>query len=170
MKLRFSPCFLLVGFMLFATSCTQNSKPVVREYQTLFQIGDQQEWAAKNWQDQDWEKRMAFVPDGQVFWSRTKIDILKAPEAFRPYGLKLEAYGEYEVFWDGVLIGKNGNPGQEASLPPEGELWITFNIPTHLAAEGEHLLALRISNYYFPDHVGRYEPVSYTHLTLPTKA
>ncbi|MEP3210028.1 MAG: histidine kinase [Maribacter sp.] len=157
MKLRFSTCFLLVCFMLFATSCTQNSKPVVREYQTLFRIGDQQEWAAKNWQDQDWEKRMAFVPDGQVFWSRTKIDILKAPEAFRPYGLKLEAYGEYEVFWDGVLIGKNGNPGQEASLPPEGELWITFNIPTHLAAEGEHLLALRISNYYFPDHVGRYE-------------
>ena len=97
------------------------------------------------------------VPDGQVFWSRTKIDILKAPESFQSYGLKLEAYGEYEVFWDGILIGKNGNPGQEANLPPEGELWITFNIPTHLAAKGEHLLALRLSNYYFPDHVGRYE-------------
>lgn len=157
MKSRFLPCFSLVCFMLFATSCSQNSKPVFEEYQTLFQIGDQQEWAAKNWNYQDWEKRIAFVPDGQVFWSRTKIDILKAPEDFRPYGLKLEAYGEYEVFWDGVLIGKNGNPGLEANLPPEGELWITFNIPTHLAAKGEHVLALRLSNYYFPDHVGDYE-------------
>jgi len=55
------------------------------------------------------------------------------------------------------LIGKNGNPGQEAELPPEGELWVTYSIPTHLATEGAHVLALRLSNYYFPDHVGYYE-------------
>lgn len=157
MKLRSLPCFLVVFFMLFTTSCSQESSTIFKEYVTKFRIGDQQEWAAKNLNDKDWQRRLALVPDGEIFWSRTKIDILKAPEPFRPYGLKLEAYGEYEVFWDGVLIGKNGNPGQEADLPPEGELWITFNIPTHLAAKGEHLLALRLSNYYFPDHVGRYE-------------
>ncbi len=61
------------------------------------------------------------------------------------------------MYWDGVLIGKNGNPGQEAELPPEGKLWITFSIPTHLTSKGEHVLALRLSNYYFPDHVGRYK-------------
>lgn len=142
--------------MLIGTSCSE--KPTVfKEYQTRFQIGDQPEWATKNLNDGHWEKRMRHVPDGQVFWSRTKIDIVKAPDSFRPYGLKLEAYGEYEVYWDGVLIGKNGNPGQEAHLPPEGELWITFNIPIHLTNKGEHLLALRLSNYYFPDHVGQYK-------------
>lgn len=71
-----------------------------------------------------------------------------------PYGIQLEVYAEYEVFWDGVLIGKNGNPGQEAHLPPEGELWTTFSIPAHLSETGEHILALRSSLYYFPDHVG----------------
>lgn len=155
MNLKSLPFFLLVCVLILVTSCSQDA--VFKQYETVFQQGDQQEWAAKNLDDQDWQKRLGLVPDGQVFWSRTKIDILKAPEPFRPYGLKLEAYGEYEVFWDGVLIGKNGNPGQEANLPPEGELWITYNIPTHLVAKGEHLLALRLSNYYFPDHVGRYE-------------
>ncbi|GAA4278696.1 hypothetical protein GCM10022259_34210 [Aquimarina mytili] len=96
------------------------------------------------------------MPDGKVFWSRTKIDILKAPEILQPYGLQLEVYGEYEVFWDGVLIGKNGNPGQEADLPPEGKLWTTFIIPTHLTNVDEHVMAIRLSNYYYPDHIGNY--------------
>ncbi|BFP43187.1 hypothetical protein FGF1_40320 [Flavobacteriaceae bacterium GF1] len=127
------------------------------EYETVFQIGDRPEWAAKDLDDRAWERRIALVPDGQVFWSRTKIDILKAPEALKPYGLRLEVYAEYEVFWDGVLIGKNGNPGKEADLPPEGELWTTFSIPTHLTDEGEHIMAMRLSNYYFPDHIGIYD-------------
>ncbi|WP_420600931.1 histidine kinase [Flagellimonas sp.] len=156
MKLRSSSYFLLVCFMLFASSCSQSSNPVFKRYRTVFKIGNQQEWASKNLNDRQWKTHLELVPDGQVFWSRTPIDILKAPEVLQPYGLRLEVYGEYEVFWDGVLIGKNGNPGQEADLPPEGELWITFNIPTHLTNEGEHVIALRLSNYYYPDHVGNY--------------
>ena len=138
--------------MLLVTSCSQES--VFQQYNTLYQLGDQQEWAAKNWTDRDWEKDITRVPDGQVFWSRTKIDILKAPEPFQPYGVQLEVYGEYEVFWDGALIGKNGNPGQEAEMEPEGKLWATFSIPSYLTAKGEHVLAIRSSLYHFPNHVG----------------
>ena len=153
MNLRFLPCLLLV--LLLVVSCSQESA-VFKESRTRFKIGDQQEWATKNWNDTNWEQRMKLVPNGQIFWSRTKIDIHKAPEALQPYGLQLEVYGEYEVFWDGVLIGKNGNPGQEVDLPPEGELWTMFSIPTHLTNQGEHLIAMRLSNYYFPDHIGNY--------------
>lgn len=151
--MKFSLNFFLAGFMLIVTSCTQ-SPPIFKKNKTVFKIGDQTEWAAINWQDQDWEKRIALVPDGQVFWSRTKIDILKTPELLHPYGLQLHVYGEYEVFWDGVLIGKNGNPGQEAILDPEGKMWATFSIPIHLTEAGEHLLALRSSLHYFPNHTG----------------
>ncbi|MEM7549452.1 MAG: histidine kinase [Bacteroidota bacterium] len=149
-------CFGIGFLLLMMSSCSQSSEPVFKRYRTVFQIGDQEEWADKNLDDRNWLRRPKLIPDGQVFWSRTRIDILKAPEALQPYGLQLVAYGEYEVFWDGVLIGENGNPGREAELPPEGELWITFSIPTHLTDEGEHMLALRLSNYYYPDHVGGY--------------
>lgn len=152
MNLKSLRYFLLVCTMLHVTSCSQS--PVFKAHETVFQVGDQQEWAAKDLNDQYWEKRKALVPDGQVFWSRTKIDILKTPESLHPYGIQLHVYGEYEVFWDGVLVGKNGNPGQEAILDPEGKMWATFIIPTHLTEAGEHLLALRSSLYYFPSHTG----------------
>ncbi|UII31100.1 histidine kinase [Fulvivirga ulvae] len=152
MNLRSLPATLLVLMALFATSCSKGT--VYEEHVTLFKTGDRQEWAAKSLNDQGWNKYLATVEDGRVFWSRTKIDILKSPESLHPYGLQLEVYGEYEVFWDGVLIGKNGNPGQEAKLAPEGKLWATFSIPEHLTAEGEHVLAIRASLYYFPDHAG----------------
>lgn len=151
MNLSLSSYFLLVFTLLLVTSCSQEST-IFKKQETVFKIGDQQEWSTKNWKDQGWEKRITYVPDGQIFWSRTKIDIFKAPESLHPYGIHLHIYGEYEVFWDGVQIGKNGNPGQEANLDPEGKMWATFSIPTHLTEAGEHLLALRSSLYYFPSH------------------
>jgi len=156
MGLKFSPLVLLMSILLLAISCEQ--KPAIfKEYRSVFKVGDNPTWAKKVWNDNNWERRIKLIPEGQIFWSRTRIDILKAPEEFQSYVLQIDPYGEYEIFWDGVLIGRNGNPGQEAELPPEGELWVTYSIPTHLATEGAHMLALRLSNYYFPDHVGRYE-------------
>lgn len=156
MDRRSSSCFLFLCVILLATSCAQ--KPAIfKEYRTVFKIGDQSVWSKKVWNHSNWERRIKYIPDGQIFWSRTRIDILKAPKEFQSYVLQIDPYGEYEIFWDGVLIGRNGNPGQEAELPPEGELWVTYSIPTHLATEGAHMLALRLSNYYFPDHVGYYE-------------
>ena len=151
MNLRSLPYFLLVCTMLLVTSCTQESA-IFNTSQTVFKIGDQQKWAAQNWNDLGWRTRIGSVPDGKIYWSRTKIDILEIQEPLRPYGLQLFVYGEYEVYWDGVLIGKNGNPGQETILDPEGEMWATFSIPTHLTEAGEHLLALRSSLYYFSNH------------------
>ncbi len=133
-------------------SCSQN--PVFKEYEAVFQIGDQKEWAAKDLNDQSWKRRKPIVVGDQIYWSRTKIDVLKTPESLHPYGILLDVYGEYEVFWDGVLIGKNGNPGKESALPPEGKMWATFSIPAHLTEEGQHVLAIRSSLYYFPDHSG----------------
>ena len=139
--------------MLLVTSCSQEPD-VFKEYETVFKLGDRPEWATQNWNVNGWKKERPILDDGRVFWSRTKIDVLKAPKPLQPYGIQLEVYGEYEVFWDGVLIGKNGNPGQELNLGPEGILWATFSIPTHLTEKGVHVLALRSSLYYFSDHAG----------------
>ncbi|MEO9513274.1 MAG: histidine kinase [Flavobacteriaceae bacterium] len=144
--------FLIIGVLLLVSSCSKKS--IFEEHPSVFQIGDQPEWAAKDMDDQYWRKRKPIVWGGEIYWSRTPITILKSPESMQPYGILLEVYGEYEVFWDGVLIGKNGNPGQETELPPEGKLWRTFSIPEQLTEAGEHTLAIRSSLYYFPDHSG----------------
>ena len=152
-----APRFLFwIGLLLLATACSEDSTPVFKQRNTKYRVGDKPEYAAKALDERKWHRRPKFVPDGKIFWYRTKVDILEAPKTLKPYGLRIEVYGEYEIYWDGELIGKNGNPGQEASLPPQGELWTTFSLPTHLTHVGEHILALRISNYYYPDHIGIY--------------
>lgn len=153
MSLRPITYLLLVYTTLLLTSCT-SQETVFKKYETVYKIGDQQAWASKDLEDGDWKKGDPTVNDGRIFWLRTPIDILEAPEKMRPFGIRLEVYGEYEVFWDGVLIGKNGNPGQEEKLDPEGKIWTTYSIPEHLTAKGEHLMAVRGSIYHFPDHAG----------------
>lgn len=150
MSLRRFPAVLFLGALLL-TSCSED--PVFQERDTVYIVADQPQYSAKVLNDRYWLKTLRIVFGGRIFWSRTKIDILETPEPFQPYGIRLEVYGEYEVFWDGVQIGKNGNPGQEHLLEPEGKLWATFSIPTDLTEKGEHVLAIRTSLHYFPDHV-----------------
>lgn len=152
MKSRY--CFFWFSLLLLLTGCSEEQ--IFKRSKTKFKIGDQSEWATKDWPDRDWENRVELT-DGRVFWSRTKIDILKTSEVLHPYGVRPYIYGEYEVFWDGVLIGKNGNPGREEELGPEGKMWLSFSIPSQLTKKGEHLLAIRSSIHYFPDHAGMFK-------------
>ncbi len=141
--------FLLVFTVLLISSCSRDR--ISRTNDSQYKLGDQPEWAAKNWDDQHWKNKI-HVTGGEVFWSRTEIEITEAPELFQRYGVYVNTFGEYHVFWDGVLIGKNGNPGQEATHDPSGELWATFNIPDTLATKGSHVLALKTSLYHYSSH------------------
>ncbi|MBG6129591.1 hypothetical protein IWQ47_001106 [Aquimarina sp. EL_43] len=141
--------FLLVFTVLLVSSCSRDR--VSKTNDSRYKIGDRPEWATKNWNDQQW-KNKADVTEGEVFWSRTEVEITKSPESFQHYGVFINTFGEYDVFWDGVLIGENGNPGQETTHDPSGQLWATFGIPDTLATKGSHVLALRTSLYYYPDH------------------
>ncbi|MFY0627587.1 MAG: histidine kinase [Reichenbachiella sp.] len=125
---------------------------VYKRHETVYKIGDESGWSAKDYNDAAWSHKRPLLNDGRILWYRINIEILKAPESLRQYGIQLEAYGEYEIFWDGVLIGKNGNPGQEETLPRAGELWANFSIPSQLTEEGNHVIALRASLLHFPDH------------------
>lgn len=144
--------FLLLFTVLLVCSCSNNSN--YKSLDSKYKLGDQAQWASKNWDDQKWNDEVT-LKGGEIFWSRTKVEIIETPKPLQPYGIFINTFGEYEVFWDGVLIGKNGNPGQEANHTPEGTLWATFYIPDTLTTKGTHLLALRTSRYYYPDHSSR---------------
>ncbi|MBM1107015.1 histidine kinase [Aurantibacter crassamenti] len=144
--------FLLFFLLMLMLEPVYAQDPVFKIHSVKYKIGDQADWSAKALNDAHWIRKAPKIQDNQILWYRYSIDILKAPESLRQYGIQLEAYGEYEIFWDGIMIGKNGNPGQEGEMPSEGELWTTFSIPNHLSNSGNHVLALRASLHYFPDH------------------
>ncbi|MCR9249391.1 MAG: histidine kinase [bacterium] len=148
---------LLLFILILVQSMALAQDPVYKVHEILYKIGDDPSWSSVQLDDSDWTRKPPIMEDGRILWYRYNIEILNAPEELRQYGVQLEAYGEYELFWDGVLIAKNGNPGQESELSPEGELWVTYSIPAHLSDSGNHVLALRASLLHFPDHTRIFE-------------
>ncbi len=114
----------------------------------VFKKGDNKNWRLKNFNDKNWSAKKS-VPEGEnIFWARQTIRITKKVDSLELIGIGIHAFGAYEVFWDGILIGKNGIPGKEKSskeivIPDK-----TFHIPNHLLKKGGHVLALRMSQLY----------------------
>ncbi|QKX07125.1 histidine kinase [Aquimarina sp. TRL1] len=140
--------FLLMGLFL-NMSCTIDN--IHERGETRYMIGDQEEWAATHFDDRLWKKEIN-IEGGEIFWARTVIDIKKAPAPLTTYGMQFNSFGEYEVYWDGQLVGRNGNPGKEAVSEPSGRMWAIFAIPKELTTEGKHVLAIRKSLLYYPKH------------------
>lgn len=154
MNFKFLPFLILTSVLILTGACSEAPIPY-RQDTSVMKLGDDLEWAVQDLNEDDWEKRITLT-DGRVYWSRTRVEILETPDSLRPFGVIPHVYGEYEVYWDGILIGKNGNPGQEAQLGPEGKMWKAFVVPPSLKGKGEHLVAVRSSLYYFPDHAGTF--------------
>lgn len=59
----------------------------------------------------------------------------------------LSSYSAYDVYWDNVLLGKNGSiaNGREKEIP--GNYVRILRIPVELTGKGEHTLLLKLSNF-----------------------
>ena len=141
--------FKIVVFIIIATcfiSCENDFK--VQAPEIRYKTGDTLSWRLKNIDDTSWSLYRENSKDA-IFWARTTIHIDQQPKEDAPQGLLVYGFGAYEVYWDEVLIGSNGIPGKEHLK--KGEVDRSFIIPDSLAKKGEHLLALRISQQYYPD-------------------
>ncbi|WP_271404960.1 histidine kinase [Tenacibaculum soleae] len=146
--------FYFVFIVLFA-SCkydikqADTSSRVYKEvFEISFKIGDDINWKSKNFDHSKWSQKKT-IPNGEeIFWARNIIKIIKPLDSLKTIGINIHAFGAYEVFWDGVLIGKNGTPGNEASTQKTGTTTESFVIPNNLLELGNHSVALRMSQLY----------------------
>ena len=76
--------------------------------------------------------------EDQIFWSKTDVEILVEPENLKQYGIILNQHGEYEAFWDGELIYKNGDPTNSLHSDKKGKMISAFIIPKNLLTKGKH--------------------------------
>lgn len=53
----------------------------------------------------------------------------------------------YEIYWDGQLIGSNGEPAESGEDEKTGKIFYITHIPDSLSAQGLHTLTLKISNH-----------------------
>src|SRR6185436_13745877 len=76
----------------------------------------------------------------------------KALPLNRPLMVWITAMASTEVRWNGVLVGRNGQPGPDRASERPGRFFANFTIPAELVRPGDNRLSLRLSahNLWLP--------------------
>lgn len=137
--------FLIVALLLLASCQRQLVYHEVSE--PKFRLGDNKQWASKSYTDTGWTDARGHTED-KVFWVRFKMDLQKRPNKTEAIGLQVYAFGAFEVYWDGVYLGHNGQLAQAGKAEVAGTEATSYLLPDSLAYEGQHVIALRATQAY----------------------
>ncbi|PIF46684.1 sensor histidine kinase YesM [Chryseobacterium sp. 52] len=137
--------FLLTLLNFLITPIISNDEPI-----PVYKTGDDMAWAAKNYNDKEWSQMRGNTSD-RIFWSRTHLELGPIGNKQMPLGLQINSFGAFEVYWDGILIGKNGQLPKNGNPELPGTEGSYYRIPDSLISPGVHTVALRSSQSLLPD-------------------
>jgi len=113
--------------------------------------GDSSAWSLPTYDDARWQTAAKTrLPLGErgIFWLRVDVLLKGTSHEERPVfriGLLQSAY---EVYWDGVLIGANGNVGTDENAEIPGVIQYATQLPLAGIGNGRHVISLRCSNFH----------------------
>lgn len=107
-------------------------------------------WAARHFNDKEWSEDRGNT-SSKIFWSRTHLDLRQIENELLPLGIQIETFGAFEVFWDGVFIGNNGQIPKNGKPEIPGTESSYYRIPDSLIKPGVHVVAMRSSQSLLPD-------------------
>lgn len=121
----------------------------IRNYQYF--IGDSPNWDAPEIQTDDWQtfdEAIRKHPHRGMFWLTfdLEIEVIQPPRLDWVYDLHMLA--AQEVYWNDLLIGRNGVPSETKEDEIPGKVWTTYLIPSEQITTGSHTLRIRGSNHY----------------------
>jgi hypothetical protein len=131
------------SFILLFSSCEQ--VVIYEDYPPRYRMGDDIRWADISFDDKGWNPERGNTGE-QVFWVRSQVKLKKKLNG--PVGLQVEAFGAFDVYWDGVLIGNNGRIARNGTPEVPGTESTYYRLPDSLSQNGTHLLALRATQAY----------------------
>ncbi|WP_227256300.1 histidine kinase [Pedobacter sp. MR2016-19] len=138
---------LLPFIILAILFCSCKQQVFFEEHDPVFKTGDNPTWAAKNLDERDWLADRGFT-GRQVFWIRAHAKLPSdIPGAL---GIQVNAFGGYEIYWDGIKIGTNGKPGSPEAQEIPGTETMYYPIPDSLSVPGAHTIAIRSTQFNYP--------------------
>ncbi|NIF06649.1 regulator [Chryseobacterium sp. Tr-659] len=137
--------FLLTLLSILTTPIIRTEDPI-----PLYKMGDNITWASKDYDDKDWSQTRGNTAD-KIFWSRTHFELRQVEEELKPLGVQIQSFGSFEVYWDGILIGRNGQLPQNGKPEIPGTESSYYRVPDQLTTPGFHTVALRTSQSFLPD-------------------
>lgn len=100
-----------------------------------------------------WKAERAHV-NHEAFWVRFPVLLEESVQQVEHLGVQINAFGAYEVYWDGKLIGKNGTPATSGKPEQPGTEMSYFIIPPEAATAGKHWLYLHATQAYSAENRG----------------
>ena len=110
--------------------------------------GDDTAWAAAGLDDSTWVQQSAYSvdPQGRILWMRARIDAPATVDVGKvPLAVRVTMAGSWELYWNGMLLGRNGVPGATAAQEQPGRIMAEVYIPPQLVRSQGNVLALRVS-------------------------
>ncbi|WP_290968479.1 histidine kinase [Flavobacterium sp.] len=120
--------FFIVFLLLMFTSCSYYKEYVTSD--VTYDIDYDHQWI-------EWGK-----PKNSVFKLKTEIDILKRENSSGSLGLQINAFGAFDVYWDGILVGRNGKMAKAGQAEVPGTETTYYEIPKKLSNLGKHTVFL----------------------------
>ena len=140
--------YLFLIFLIALSSCRNTVS--YEESEPVYHIGDNMEWAQKNYIDTGWAKERE-ITGTQIFWVRYPLVIGDRINGQEHLGVRIHSFGAYEAYWDGVFIGRNGRIANGTNKEIPGTEAANYMVPDSLAKKGEHLIALRTTQTFKKD-------------------
>lgn len=80
-------------------------------------------------------------PDS-IFKVDIEVDLFNRENPSAALGLQVNAFGSFDVYWDGVLVGNNGKMAKSGQPEIPGTEMSYYPIPEKLANKGRHLVTI----------------------------
>ncbi|MFY1045720.1 adenylate/guanylate cyclase domain-containing protein [Chryseobacterium sp. GP-SGM7] len=131
----------------------QNNQEIELNKPWKFRIGDQKQWADKNFDDSEWEKsitknfknsKLQSKNPKDIVWLRTEI-CTDASAENQPIGLEFRSGAAMDVYWDGKFVKRLGTFAKDKVGEKK---YVNPIIPVIISSgnAGRHSLAIRYEN------------------------
>ena len=145
MKIDLGTFIILVISAIVLSSCSSKSA-FYASYRQNIMKGDSIEWSKVDYDDSHWEKWVQEISPDEVFWVRHNFSFDDDDKNRTGLGLMVIAIGSYELYWDGVYLGHNGQLNEGGKPEIEGAYQSFFGLPDSLVRGQDHVLSLSVCN------------------------
>ncbi|WP_236023953.1 histidine kinase [Flavobacterium flabelliforme] len=78
--------------------------------------------------------------EDSIFKVQIPVELIKREKNAGILGLKVNSFGAFDVYWDGVLVGSNGKMAQSGQAEVPGTEMTYYQVPENLASIGKHIV------------------------------
>lgn len=129
--------FFIAFLLLLFTSCKQDVDYV--ESDPIYWIGN---GPPQNFRGESGDS---------IFKVQIKVALLKRENKSEPLGLQVNAFGAFDVYWDGILLGSNGVMAKSGRAEVLGTETTYYQIPEKWSNTGNHIVTIKGTQSHLGD-------------------